>query len=110
MEAAPDRRWSVTALARGAGLSRAAFARRFAEEIGQPPLRWLAEHRLALAGQLLVDTNATLAQVAARLDYRSEFALGKAFKRLVGMPPGVFREQARILSGKAGPPAFRAAA
>ena len=45
----PGRPWTVQALGQRAGLSRAAFARRFTELVGQPPLAYLTWWRMTLA-------------------------------------------------------------
>jgi transcriptional regulator GlxA family with amidase domain len=95
MKAEPSRRWTVAALARVAGLSRAAFARRFTRALGVGPVRWLTEHRLRLAQARLVATDHGLAAVAIEIGYQSEFAFAKAFKRLFGVAPGAFRRLAR---------------
>jgi transcriptional regulator GlxA family with amidase domain len=88
----PSRPWTVAALARVAGLSRAPFARRFREATGVSPRRWLTALRLRLACErLLDDENLALARVAIELGYSSEFALSKAFKRLHGIAPGRYR-------------------
>ena len=94
MHARPGKEWSVEALARVAGLSRAAFARRFAEALGEPPLTYLGRWRMGLAARLLVESDATLAEVAARVGYDSEFAFSRAFKRIRGVAPSVFRQAA----------------
>jgi AraC-like DNA-binding protein len=86
-------RWTVARLARVAALSRAAFARRFAAEVGQPPLRYLAERRLARAAELLRASDASLAWIAGEVGYESEFAFSRAFKRHFGEPPGAFRRR-----------------
>ena len=36
-----------------------------------------------------------LAAIAARVGYDSEFAFNRAFRRHMGVPPGVYRRQAR---------------
>ncbi len=36
-----------------------------------------------------------LAAIAARVGYDSEFAFNRAFRRLMGVPPGQYRRQAR---------------
>jgi transcriptional regulator GlxA family with amidase domain len=95
MKADPARRWTVAALARIAGLSRAPFARRFAEAVGAPPMRWLTEHRLRLAGARLVGSDDGLAAIAVEIGYASEFAFAKAFKRLFRVAPGRFRRFSR---------------
>jgi len=102
--ARPAEPWTVAKLARIAGLSRAAFARRFAAEVGVPPLRHVAATRMRLAAELLAATDASLAEVAAEVGYATEFALSRAFRRLAGEPPGVYRHRIRVA---ARPPAPR---
>jgi len=110
MRAEPARRWTVGGLSRVAGLSRAPFARRFRRATGTPPLRWLAEHRLGLAQVRLVETDLALAAIAVEIGYGSEFAFAKAFKRLFGLAPGVFRRVAPASRQGSVAPIFRAAA
>jgi AraC-like DNA-binding protein len=99
LRAEPARPWTVEALARAAGLSRAAFARRFLAELGIPPLRYLAEVRMQIASRLLVDSNDSLAGIAAQIGYESEFAFSRAFRRHQGEAPGVFRRRVRACPG-----------
>ena len=96
LEEAPAERWTVAKLAKMAGLSRAAFARRFVAELGVPPLRKLADVRMRRAEALLATTDASLAEIAAAVGYAHEFALSRAFRRHTGSPPGVYRRTARI--------------
>lgn len=96
----PARPWTVGELGRRAGLSRAAFARRFTTLVGQPPLAYLTWWRMTTAGRLLREDDAPLRMVAHRAGYASEFAFAKAFKREYGMAPGQYRRRAdRVLSG-----------
>jgi len=83
----PGHPWSVAELARECGVSRAAFARRFADLVGQPPMTFLTEWRMTLAADLLVQPDATIAAVAEEVGYSSAFALSTAFKRTLGMSP-----------------------
>jgi transcriptional regulator GlxA family with amidase domain len=87
----PARRWTIVELARVCGLSRAAFNRRFAAAIGTSPLRHLYLARMDLAARRLVESDDSLAAIAAEIGYESEFAFGKAFKRRFGVPPGTYR-------------------
>jgi AraC-like DNA-binding protein len=87
MQAAPERGWTVASLAAQAKVSRAALARRFTELVGEPPMTFLAGRRLAIAADLLRDTDATLDTVARRVGYGSGFALSNAFKRVHGISP-----------------------
>jgi AraC-like DNA-binding protein len=95
MHECPARPWTVDQLAEHAGMSRAAFARRFAAMVGEPPLSYLTDWRMTTAGRLLRETDATIAAVAARSGYVSEFAFARAFKREYGVAPGMYRRQAR---------------
>lgn len=93
MRREPARRWTVAALARIAGLSRAPFARRFRRATGSTPLRWLTTHRLDLARRHVTDGVRSLSEIAGTVGYSSEFALSKAFKRMFGMAPRVYRRR-----------------
>ncbi len=87
----PARPWTVASLAAEAGLSRAPFARRFAELAGRPPLTYLTWWRMVIAAGMLRDTSSPLTAIAGKVGYASEFAFAHAFKRVYGMPPGRFR-------------------
>ncbi len=87
----PAYRWTVAALAAKAGASRAALARRFGELVGEPPMSYLANWRIALAADLLRDTDATVEAIARQVGYANSFALSVAFKRLRGVSPSRHR-------------------
>ena len=87
----PARGWTVETLAREAGLSRAAFARRFQARVGMPPLGYLTRWRMDLAAQRLRGSTDKLAQIASDVGYDSEFAFSRAFKRTHGVPPSALR-------------------
>ncbi|MFI0372132.1 AraC family transcriptional regulator [Actinomadura sp. 1N219] len=87
----PERPWTVQSLADLAQLSRAAFARRFAELAGTPPLSYLTWWRMTSAARLLRTTDLPLRSVADRVGYASDFAFAKAFRREYGEPPGRYR-------------------
>lgn len=89
----PALQWTVADLADKVGVSRALLARRFTELVGEPPMAYLAGWRLALAADLLLEPDATLAAVARRVGYGSAFALSAAFKRVRGVSPRDHREQ-----------------
>ncbi|GGO75639.1 AraC family transcriptional regulator [Nonomuraea cavernae] len=87
----PGHAWTLPSLAGLAGLSRAAFSRRFTTLVGQSPMAYLTWWRLAVAGRLLHESDASQAEVAARVGYGSEFAFANAFKRHYGIAPGRYR-------------------
>ncbi|MFY0539422.1 helix-turn-helix transcriptional regulator [Nannocystis pusilla] len=93
MQAKPTERWTVAALAKAAGLSRAAFARRFLAELGAPPLRHLTTIRMQRAARRLAESDDSLAAIAAEVGYDSEFAFSRAFKRHTGEAPAAFRRR-----------------
>ncbi|MFE1959704.1 AraC family transcriptional regulator [Streptomyces sp. NPDC059479] len=95
MHDSPASPWTVSRLAGEAGLSRTAFARRFTELIGEPPLTYLTRWRMTLAGRLLRESDLPLASVAARVGYGSEYAFSKAFRRALGRSPGAHRRAHR---------------
>jgi AraC-like DNA-binding protein len=84
--------WTVEGLARLAGLSRSVFAERFTAMVGQPPMQYLALWRMQLASQMLTDGSG-VAAVAQAVGYESEAAFSRAFKKLVGEAPGMWRRQ-----------------
>jgi AraC-like DNA-binding protein len=91
MHGRPADRWTLDTLAREVGLSRSAFAERFAAVMGVPPMQYLANWRLQIAAQHLESRSMSIAQAAAEVGYESEAAFNRAFKKQVGMPPGLWR-------------------
>jgi AraC-like DNA-binding protein len=91
----PAHAWTVDGLAREVALSRSAFAERFVELIGEPPMQYLTRWRLALAAQRLRNGNDTIARIAERSGYESEAAFNRAFKREFGLPPSAWRKSVR---------------
>jgi AraC-like DNA-binding protein len=87
----PAHDWTVASLAAEVGLSRAAFARRFHDTVGEPPMKYLAGWRLALAADLLTDPDATVGLVSAQVGYKSPFTFSTAFKRHFGVSPSDMR-------------------
>jgi AraC-like DNA-binding protein len=83
----PARQWTVADLAAEAGVSRAAFARRFTELVGEPPMAFLTDWRLSLAADLLLEPEATIGSVAYQVGYATPYALSTAFKRVRGVSP-----------------------
>jgi AraC-like DNA-binding protein len=99
LHASPARDWTLEALAQEAALSRSAFAERFVEFVGQPPMQYLTNWRMQLATNYLRSGAESVAAVASRVGYESEAAFSRAFKKTVGSPPSEWREQR--ISGRA---------
>jgi len=92
----PAEHWTVAKLAKVAALSRAAFARRFREAMGVPPVRYLASLRMRRAAVLIATTDEKLVEIADAVGYANEFALSRAFRRAFGVPPSRFRANTHL--------------
>lgn len=82
--------WTVAALASLAGMSRSAFAARFAARLGCAPIEYLARWRMGLAKDALLQGRQTLEQIAEDIGYESASAFSTAFRKRLGIPPGRF--------------------
>jgi AraC-like DNA-binding protein len=94
----PAHQWTVPELAAISGVSRATFARIFPAVLGQTPMQYLTDWRMALARDLLLAGRATLHQIAARTGYQSPYAFAAAFRRHHGVPPGRWRQHRAAVS------------
>ena len=89
-------------LAGHARMSVRSFTRRFREETGMSPLRWLAGQRLAFARQLLESTDAPIDRVAADAGFGTPASLRQHLRASIGVAPGTYRRTYRGL-GVIGP-------
>lgn len=90
----PAEDWTVERLAHTVGASRSVLAERFTEMVGQPPMQYLALWRMQVAARALADGE-TVAGVAHTVGYESEASFSRAFRKLVGVPPGAWRRSGR---------------
>ncbi|MEU2826387.1 AraC family transcriptional regulator [Streptomyces sp. HNA39] len=90
----PAHPWTVESLATKVGASRSGLARRFTRHVGEPPMTYLATWRVALAADLLRDTDTTVGSIARKVGYANTFALSVAFKRCRGITPTQHRAAA----------------
>lgn len=97
MHAHPARDWGLDELAREVGSSRSEFADRFASLVGVPPMTYLAKWRMQVASGLLND-NVNIATIAAEVGYSSEASFSRAFKKIVGVPPSLWRQGQEALA------------
>lgn len=88
---APAEAWTVERLAGLACQSRSAFSERFSQQVRIAPMEFVAIWRMQLAAGLLADGQANMLDVALQCGYESEAAFRKAFKRIIGIPPGKAR-------------------
>ena len=93
LHAAPERKWTVTDLARVAAVSRSGLDERFRQVLGRSPIRYLTEWRMHLAEDLLASTDLGVAAISRRVGYDAEEAFSRAFKRAHGSSPGQWRSR-----------------
>ncbi|WP_051885064.1 helix-turn-helix transcriptional regulator [Lysobacter antibioticus] len=95
LHAQPAFDWTVEALAARLHQSRSALGQRFAERVGEPPMRYLAGWRMQLAADLLLRTDLRISQIAAQVGYGSEPAFSRGFRRVFGSAPSDYRKRLR---------------
>jgi AraC-like DNA-binding protein len=93
MHERPAEPWTLERLAEETAMSRSVFHERFVHFVGQPPMQYLTRWRMQVAAGLLRETQAKLVEVALEVGYESEAAFSRAFRRLVGAPPGAWRRR-----------------
>jgi len=90
----PTELWSVELLAEKVGMSRSAFAKRFMDLVGEPPMQYVRKWRFQVAKGWLCTTDMSLAEMAKQLGYESEATFNRAFKKFTGQTPGSIRRSA----------------
>lgn len=88
---APEAGWTVEKLAETAGMSRAAFAKRFQELMGMTPMAYVTHWRMQKAYELLRAGELSVTAIAERSGYQAEAAFRKAFRQHMGVGPGAIR-------------------
>ncbi|MFD7698990.1 GlxA family transcriptional regulator [Streptomyces caelestis] len=95
MERHLDEETTVEQLAARARMSPRTFARRFQQETGTTPYRWILRQRVLLAQHLLEATDETVDAVAGRTGFGNAAALRHHFVRAVGTTPHAYRRTFR---------------
>jgi transcriptional regulator GlxA family with amidase domain len=86
---------TVTQMAARARMSPRTFARRFVQETGTTPQRWLTGQRVLLAQQLLEETDETIDAIAGRAGFGNAAALRHHFCAWRGTTPNAYRRTFR---------------
>ena len=89
----PEHDWTLQELATRVSMSRASFATRFRELMGETPMRYITLWRMQTAMGLLRHTDLPLASIADRVGYTSEASFSRAFKRQFNRTPGSHRRK-----------------
>ena len=90
MHADTKRPWTLAGLAREVGMSRSAFASRFVQLVGVPPIEYLANWRMTLAKSALASAEMPMTDIAEMAGYQSVSAFSTAFKRETGLSPTLY--------------------
>ncbi|MFF0740537.1 GlxA family transcriptional regulator [Streptomyces sp. NPDC004111] len=83
---------TLDTLAAHARMSRRTFARRFLEETGISPGRWIIQQRVARARLLLETTDLSVDAIAAQSGFGTATSLRQHLNASVGVPPLVYRQ------------------
>ena len=87
----PGEPFTLESLALLAGMSRSAFADRFAAAFGRGPIEFLRNVRLRRAARLLETTGLPVKAVAGSVGYTSRSYFSRAFSALHGVDPTAYR-------------------
>jgi transcriptional regulator GlxA family with amidase domain len=88
---------SVAAMADHARVSPRTFARRFREETGTTPLKWLLSERVGQARRLLEQTDLPVETIAWRVGFGTAASLRDHFRRVTSTTPTAYRRSFRPL-------------
>ncbi|MFF5981877.1 GlxA family transcriptional regulator [Streptomyces olindensis] len=78
-------------LAGHARMSRRTFARRFHDEVGLSPGRWLIQQRVSRARHLLESSDLTVDQIAGRVGFATGASLRQHLHAAIGVSPQAYR-------------------
>jgi transcriptional regulator GlxA family with amidase domain len=95
MERHLDQEVTVEQLAQRAHMSPRTFARRFQQETGTTPYRWILRQRVLQAQRLLEATDETVDAIAWRTGFGNAAALRHQFVQAVGTTPNTYRRAFR---------------
>ncbi|WP_406440387.1 helix-turn-helix domain-containing protein [Streptomyces sp. NBC_00631] len=90
-----DEEVTVEQLAARALMAPRTFARRFQQETGTTPYRWILRQRVLLAQELLEGTDETMDAIAGRTGFGTAAALRHQFVRSLGTTPHAYRRAFR---------------
>lgn len=96
MNSLSDCRLTVAEMAATVGLSESWFANVFKQTTGKTPLQWQLATRIDRAQKLLLESDLTVADIAAQLGFSDQAHLTKAFRQIAGETPVAWRRLQKI--------------
>lgn len=89
-------RLTVSDMAATVGLSESWFNKVFKNTTGQTPLQWQLGRRVELAQRIMLESDMTVTDVAAKLGFTDQAHLTKTFRQVVGDTPASWRRMNRV--------------
>ncbi len=84
---------SVLDIAEYLGIDRGYLSKLFKEYRGVSPQKYIIEYRMGIAKELLMRDNLTVGDVGRSVGFEDQLAFSKAFKKVTGMSPSLWRSQ-----------------
>lgn len=81
----------LSQLSRMANLSESSFYRKFNNEFGMPPMKWLLQLRIHRAMEFLIRSDMTIAEIAAATGFSDSLYFSRQFRKLAGCSPRNYR-------------------
>jgi AraC-like DNA-binding protein len=91
----PGEPWTLTRLARGAGLSPYHFVRMFRDVTGVTPHQFILRTRLREAAARAVESDINILDIALDCGFGDVSNFNRAFRSEFGVTPGIYRSAAR---------------
>jgi len=91
LEANPEKPFLLARLARNAGMSVSGYTKKFRETTGLSPLDYCIDLRIERARKLLIETDASISEIAFRTGFCDSNYLIKLFRRRHGITPARYR-------------------
>ena len=102
-----DKPLGIEVLARQANMSTRTLARRFLQETGSTPHRWVTHQRLLAAQRRLETTDDSIEVVAAAVGFDTAMALRHHFRRVFGTTPTAYRRRFSVITARGSTPGPR---
>lgn len=79
------------------GYSKYYFIKQFQNQLNITPIQYLTKIRIQKAAELLRTTNSTIIEIAAAVGYANANYFNKAFRKVIGVSAGTFRDSKDIV-------------
>jgi AraC family transcriptional activator FtrA len=85
--------WPIERMAKAAATSHRTLARKFNEEVGTTPLKWLKDERVSRAAELLESREVPLTDIWIACGFGSAETFRREFRKAIGVSPTRYRER-----------------